>query len=299
MSSTSPWVTRARSPRRNGGNPQRATSASASQNPALCRVAAYSGPGLPRPTTARKRQLSLPPLGFSAFSVFSPLGGAAPLLASGLAGAPPSAAASPSSSSPSRTLRMSSGSATSVAASGVGAATSSARGGTTVAYVQRVADLERVHVELDAIRDVLREHLDLHLARHLVEHAAGVPHAVRVPHEVHRHLELDLLRRMDLIEIHVNDVGPDGVALDLANQCLHRLAVHRELDDRARGLDPLQRLLERLGLELEGLGVAPVAVDHRRDLAVEARLPRGALASRLARARGERNGLGHSSVLSR
>src|SRR6185436_5998927 len=80
-------------------------------------VAAYSGPGLPRPTTARKRQLSLPPLGFSAFSA---LAGAAPPppapFASGLAAAPPSAPASPSSSSPSRTLRMSSGSATSVAA---------------------------------------------------------------------------------------------------------------------------------------------------------------------------------------
>src|SRR5437762_13649398 len=112
--STSPSVTRARSPRRNGGNPQRATSASANQKPALCRVAAYSGPGLPRPTTARKRQLSLPPLGFSAFSVFSPLAGAAPPppLASGLAGAPPSAAPPPPppSSFPSRALRVSYGS---------------------------------------------------------------------------------------------------------------------------------------------------------------------------------------------
>src|SRR2546425_7563292 len=100
--STSPSDTRARSPRRNGGNPQRATSASANQKPALCRVAAYSGPGLPRPTTARKRQLSLPPLGFSAFSVFSTLPGAAPPppFASGLAGAPPSPPPPPPSSSP-------------------------------------------------------------------------------------------------------------------------------------------------------------------------------------------------------
>src|SRR3989442_102399 len=143
--STDAAVIRARSPRRNGGSPQRATLASASQKPALWRVAAYSGPGLPRPTTARRDQLSLPPLGFSAFSglspfslfsLLSPLAGAAPAppLASGFAAAPPSAA-SPSSSSPSRTLRISSGSATSIAASGVGAATSSARGGTTVAIV--------------------------------------------------------------------------------------------------------------------------------------------------------------------
>src|SRR5438093_5405351 len=129
--STSPSDTRARSPRRNGGNPQRATSASASQKPALCRVAAYSGPGLPRPTTARKRQLSLPPLGFSTFSAFSPLAGvaAAPPFASGLAPPSPAAAPSPSASSPSRTLRLNSGSATAAVASGAGAVTSSARGG--------------------------------------------------------------------------------------------------------------------------------------------------------------------------
>src|SRR3989449_11119320 len=136
---TAPSLKRARSPRRNGGNPQRATSASANQKPALCRVAAYSGPGLPRPTTARKRQLSLPPLGFSAFSVFSPLAGAAPPppLASGLAGAPPPAAPPPPPPSPSppRALRVSSGSAASVAASGVGAPTSSAPGGPTRAVV--------------------------------------------------------------------------------------------------------------------------------------------------------------------
>src|SRR6266699_3256840 len=76
--STDPALTRARSPRRNEGNSQWATSASASQKPALWRVAAYSGPGLPRPTTARRDQLSLPPLGFSDFSPFSPLTAAAP-----------------------------------------------------------------------------------------------------------------------------------------------------------------------------------------------------------------------------
>src|SRR2546429_8599023 len=126
--STSPSDTRARSPRRNGGNPQRATSASASQKPALCRVAAYSGPGLPRPTTARKRQLSLPPLGFSVFSAFSGFS----LFASGLAGAPPSAD-SPSSFSPSGALRLDSGSGTYPPAFGVGGAPPSGPGSPTVA----------------------------------------------------------------------------------------------------------------------------------------------------------------------
>src|SRR5256884_5084036 len=134
---TSPWETRARSPRRNGGNPHRATSASASRKPALCRVAAYSGPGLPRPTTARKPQLSLPPLGFSTFSAFSLLAGVAapPPFVSGFAPPSPAAAPSPSTSSPSRTLRISSGSATSAAAPGTGAGPPSAPGGPTLAVL--------------------------------------------------------------------------------------------------------------------------------------------------------------------
>src|SRR2546421_11018396 len=51
---TAPSVARARSARRNGGSCQCAATASASRKPALWRVAAYSGPGLPRPTTARR-----------------------------------------------------------------------------------------------------------------------------------------------------------------------------------------------------------------------------------------------------
>src|SRR5439155_12068101 len=122
---------------------------------------------------------------------------------------------------------------------------------------------------------------------------AGVAHAVGVSDEVYRDLELDLLCGVDLVEIHMNDVGPNGVALDLANQCSHRLAVHRKLDDRARGLDALQRLLERLGLELERLCGPPVAINHGRNLAAEARLPRGALAGRLAGSCRERDCLCH------
>src|SRR5439155_1577555 len=84
-------------------------------------------------------------------------------------------------------------------------------------------------VELDPIGDVLGQDLDLHLASDLVEHAAGVAHAVGVAHEVHRDLELDLLGGVDLVKVHVDDVGPDGVPLDLADQRFHRrLALHRQ-----------------------------------------------------------------------
>src|SRR2546430_14939656 len=86
------------------------------------------------------------------------------------------------------------------------------------------------------------------------------------------------------------------MALDLANQRLHGLAVHREIDDGARGLDPLQRLLQGLGLELERLRVAPVAVDHGGDSSPGTRPPRGApwIGRAACRGRGEISGGGVS-----
>src|SRR6266704_1139212 len=325
--STAPSVTRARSPRRNGGSPQRATHASASQKPALWRVAAYSGPGLPRPTTARSCSALFAALGLLGLVGLFGLGwrrGAAP--------APPAPPA----------LRLGFGRRAALGGlallllafadladqlgfgdlgGGLG------RGGghlfgprghdrgdrelrqgedrrvrdVQVAYVQRVADLEGGDVELHAIGNVLRQHLDLDLARHLVEHAAGVAHAVRIARQVHRDLQLDLLRGVDLVEVHVDDVGPQGMALDLADQGLHLLAVHRQLDDGALRLDADERLLERFRLDLERLGFAPVPVDHRGDLAVEARLARAALAGGLSGGGRERYDLCHrqSSVLSR
>src|SRR2546426_8954614 len=145
-----------------------------------------------------------------------------------------------------------------------------------------------------AVGNVFGQHLDLDLARHLIEHAAGVADAVRVPHQVDRDLERDLLRRVDLVEVHVDDVGPQRMALDLADQRLHRLAFDRELDDGALRLDALERLLERLGLDLERLGVPPVAVDHGGDPAPEARLARAALAGCLPRGGRERYDFSHT-----
>jgi len=84
---------------------------------------------------------------------------------------------------------------------------------------------------------VLGEHLDLDLPGHLVEDAAGVAHAVRRAHQMHGDLERDLLLRVDLVEIDVDDVGPDRVALDLADQRFERLPVHGQLDERARRID--------------------------------------------------------------
>src|SRR2546430_4465885 len=122
---TAPSVARARSARRNGGSCQCSATASARRKPALWRVAAYSGPGFPRPTTARRAYSSFLPLGFS--SAFG-----APLPSGAAAGG-----ASPSSPSlPSRTLRNSSGSAASGPAPANGAAPSPARVRTTTAILR-------------------------------------------------------------------------------------------------------------------------------------------------------------------
>src|SRR5439155_16742076 len=133
--------------------------------------------------------------------------------------------------------------------------------------------------ELHALGDVLREHFDLDFAHHLVEHAAGVAHAVGGAHEVHGDLEADLLAPADLVKVHVDDVRPDGVALDLADQHLGALPIERQLDDGAGGLDAGQRLLEGERVHGERLGGPAVAVDHRRDLALPARLAGAAFAA--------------------
>src|SRR2546426_5354278 len=67
-----------------------------------------------------------------------------------------------------------------------------------------------------------------------------------------------------------------------------------ELDDGALGLDALERLLERLGLDLERLGVPPVAVDHGGDPAPEARPARAPPARCLPRAGRERYDFSHT-----
>src|SRR5207244_5811193 len=99
---------------------------------------------------------------------------------------------------------------------------------------------------------------------------------------------------MNLEERYDDDVWPYLCACHLADQRLCFLAVHRELDDRAGGLDPVQRLLEGLGLELKRLRFPSVAVDHRGHLTAEARLARAALSGGLPGTRRERNSLSHT-----
>src|SRR6266516_4533290 len=162
-----------------------------------------------------------------------------------------------------------------------------------VAHVPRMADGQRCDVELHAVGDVLGEHFDFDFAHHLVEHAAGVAHAVGGPHEVHGDLEADLLAAADLVKIDVDDVRPDGVALDLADQHVGFLPIDRQLDDGARGLDAGQRLLEGERIHGERLGGPAVAVDHRRDLVIPAGLAGAAFAAGGPRFGGESDDLSH------
>src|SRR5947208_16872120 len=92
----------------------------------------------------------------------------------------------------------------------------------------------------------------------------------------------------------MGDVRLSTLLIELLLLLLFLLFVHRVNDNRVRGLHPRVRLLERLRLHFERLGLTSVPVDHGGDFSVEARLPRSAVAGRGARVRREGNDLCHS-----
>src|SRR5438132_10013315 len=125
-----------------------------------------------------------------------------------------------------------------------------------------------------------------------------VADAVGRAHEAHGDLERDLLVATNLVEIDVDDVGAERMALDLADQRPARLAVDAELDERALRLDAGERLFERERVHHQRLRGAAVAVDHGRNLLLEACLPRRALTRFLAQRRGETHRLCHTLLSS-
>src|SRR5207247_7025912 len=98
-------------------------------------------------------------------------------------------------------------------------------------------------------------------------------------------------------EIDVDDVGADRMALNLANQGPRRFAVHGEVDERAFRLDAGERLLERERVHHQRLRGSPVAIDHGRNLLLEASLPRRALACFLSCGSTESHCLRHTRLL--
>src|SRR5439155_2399681 len=99
--------------------------------------------------------------------------------------------------------------------------------------------------------------------------------------------------------IDVDDVGAQRMALDLPNQRPRLLAVDSELDEGALGLDARERFLERQRIHDQRLCGPAVAVDHCRNLLLEARLPRRAFARFLTGGCRECYCLRHTSVLYR
>jgi hypothetical protein len=97
---------------------------------------------------------------------------------------------------------------------------------------------------------------------------------------VDRHLQRDLLVGPHLVEVEVENLGgPEGVALDLANQRLHRRpVVDRDVHDGRAGADAEQHLVERRGIHGERLGRAVVPVDHAGHLARSAEAAGGTFA---------------------
>src|SRR5437762_12828038 len=86
------------------------------------------------------------------------------------------------------------------------------------------------------------------------------------------------------------------MALDLTDQGARLFAVDRELDERALGLDARERLLERQRVDHQRLRRATMAVNHGRNLFLEARLPCRAFAGLVSCGCTEGYGLCHTFV---
>src|SRR4029077_6104136 len=91
--------------------------------------------------------------------------------------------------------------------------------------------------------------------------------------QIDRHLERNLLARMDFVKIHVDDPRTDRVALDLADQRLDGVAFDGQVDQRALGDDAGQRLFKFPERKRERFRVATMTIYHRGDLPLESSLP--------------------------
>ena len=107
-----------------------------------------------------------------------------------------------------------------------------------------MSDRERRDVHVDVIRNVRRVDPHVDLVHDLLENTAGVLHAVGRADEAQRNADDDLLAGHELLEIDVEDRAPDRIALQLSNERPRRLAVERELDDRASDSDALREAIE-------------------------------------------------------
>lgn len=153
--------------------------------------------------------------------------------------------------------------------------------------MNRLANHHVVDVHINVVRDVDRIHFDFEVAQSLVEYAAIDANACRNPHEHDRDANSHLLARDELLEIHMQDLPAERVALDFADQRPGRLAVHDEFHDGVFGRDVFQQPVQLVVVERQRLRCARMAVDDARDAACTAHGSGGAFAGRGPRGRGE------------
>ncbi len=138
-----------------------------------------------------------------------------------------------------------------------------------VAEQDRVADAERRDVDLDVLGQIARQRLERELVGVLREDAAVGLDAFgltreddrdrRLDRAVHAHLEqVEVLQGVaQRVQLHVLDEGVDRRAR----------ARHLDLEDRVASAGRGQRLAQMTALDRECERLAPVAVEHARDLA--------------------------------
>src|SRR5258706_5519698 len=149
-----------------------------------------------------------------------------------------------------------------------------------IAHVERVADREVAHVDLELRGDVGRETLHLHLAEQMLEDAAAVLDAGRHADQHDPDLYRDALRQRDMLQIQVQDDAGHRIALDLADQRLHVLgapALELEIHDDVAAVRGIQHRAEVLQGDRERDRVLATAVVDPRDAAARAKLAGHAL----------------------
>ena len=116
----------------------------------------------------------------------------------------------------------------------------------------------------------------------------AVLHAVGLADEVERDLGAHRDVAADADEVDVHELAPGGVALDLAGEREHVVAVDVEVDQRVGAALAGQDVLQLAGRDGDGDRVVAEAVDDGRDLALpaEAARPGGSRARSAARRRG-------------
>ena len=157
--------------------------------------------------------------------------------------------------------------------------------------MNRLADFERGNVHVDDLGQILGQAADLELEEDVLEHAAAGLYARGFAHGLDWHLDGDLLGLGNLVEVHMQDRASEGEMLDFLNQSqalgariLIDVQIHQ--DDFAGGA--VNEILQRLGIDLEHLGLDLFAIDDGRNAAIAAEFLAPAAAGQRAWIRGQR-----------